>query len=343
MASQSILVYGAGGMGKSTRAVEAAVHVWRTSGKRTRVVNSDGGGTQEAFHGLVKAGIADLWNIDQWEEKSIFHNLTLATKGFWPEDLLVPNSRLLEPVREWRACPTCKGDSGAKGLTMVPKCAACGQTFAAGQLLPVQREAINGMEKVGLYVFEGMTSFGENLLQRLKKIDASGGNSISDGEFKIAGSGQQHYLMAQKAIAEYVTNARNLPVELVVWTALEIRSDDDGKPLYGPQGPGKKLTSLCIPWFTSVIHLDGFAKRVAGSIAKDANGVEILERKMYLAPHFASDNPSQRFAAKTSAPYGGGMPTVLDPDMSLFFKELEKAKEKAQENLLKGNEKAKEG
>jgi len=322
-------------MGKSTLATQAAVHVWKTQGLRTRVVNADGGGTREAFSGLIEAGIADVWDIDTWDERSIFEHLALATKGFWPEDLATPNSHLLAPTRDWRECPTCKKDSGGKSLTMPPKCESCGIAFAAGQLLPVRRDKINGMDKVGLVVFEGMTSFGELLLQRLKKIDSGGGNVLNDNGYKIAQGGQNHYLLAQRAISEAVTNVRQIPVDLVLWTALEIRADDDGKPLYGPQGPGKKLTALCIPWFTSVLHLDGVAKRATGgTLVKDSAGMEILERKLFLAPHFPQDAPTQRFAAKTSAPFGGDMPLVIEPSMHVFFAELEKAKLKAKTKLL---------
>jgi len=325
-------------MGKTTMAVQAATHVWKTLGKKTRVVNADGGGTREGFSGLIEEGIASVWDVDTWDDRSIFENIELATKGYWPEDPATPNSRLLEPTRDWRECPTCLKDSGGKSLTMPPKCASCGVAFAAGQLLPVRRELTNGMQDIGLVVFEGMTSFGERFLDRLKKIDSGGGNSINDplGQYKISNSGQAHYLMAQRAISSAVTNVRQIPVDMVLWTALEIRADDDGKPLYGPQGPGKKLTSLCIPWFTAVLHLDGVAQRdpKSGMVVKDKAGMEVLERKLFLAPHFPADSPTSRFAAKCSVPFGGDMPTVIDPDMGLFFSELAKAKARAKAKLL---------
>lgn len=322
-------------MGKTTLAVQTAVHIWKTTGKKTRVVNADGGGTREGFSGLIEENIAEIWDIDTWDERSVFENIELATKGHWPEDTGTPNSILLEPTKDWRQCPTCLKDSGGKSLTMPPKCASCGVVFAAGQLLPVRRELINGLQDIGLVVFEGMTSFGDLFLKRLKKIDPGGGNVINDGSYKIAQGGQSHYHIAQGAISQAVTNIRQIPVDLVLWTALEIRSDDDGKPLYGPQGPGKKLTALCIPWFTAVLHLDGVAKRApGGTLLKDAAGMEILERKLFLAPHFPSDSPTSRFAAKCSVPDGGDMPICIEPNMNVFFAELAKAKAKAKAKLL---------
>lgn len=330
-----LLIYGAGGMGKSTLLASAAAHVWKSTGKRSRVVGADGGGTTTALKILIDEGIVDYWPIDQWDEKSIFFYLDLATKGWWPEDVQTPNSNLVAPTREFKPCPECGKDSGAKGLTMVPKCGSCGYVFASGTTLRLVREPVGSFASIGLLAFEGLTSFGDLLLRRLRKIDATGGRSIQDGDFKISSAGMQHYGDAQNYIAQYVANVRLVPVPLVIWTALEVRSDDDGKPLYGPALPGKKLTSLCIPWFTDVLHLDGLARKDArGMVIKDQNGFEILDRKLYLAPHFPPDSPGNRFAAKTSAPHGGEMPLVIDPDMGLFFGELEKAFDKAKKRML---------
>jgi len=337
---RSILIYAGGGIGKSTRAAEAARWLWKKTGLTTRVVNADGGGTESAFAGLVSKGAAELWDLDTWNEASIFQVLDFASKGWWPEDTKVPNSRLLPPYMEWRQCPKCKEDAGGTGFQSPGKCAACGVAFGAGVLLPVQRKPDLNMEKVGCVVFEGLTAFGELLLRRLRTIDSGGGNSITDKagegkekEFKISSPGMQHYGAAQSYIAQFVSNSRQIGVPLVIWTALELRSDDDGKPLYGPAGPGKKLTATCIPWFTDVLHLDAVAKMVNSKIVKNETGQEILERQLFLAPHFPADVVGYKFAAKTSAPFGGDMPSVIPADMGIFFEELDKAFAKAEAKL----------
>lgn len=336
MTQRSILIYGAGGAGKSSRAAEAAAWVYKQSGLHTRVINADPGGTAVAFQALTEEGIAELWHVDQWDEKSIFSTLDLATKGWWPLDPSIPNSPLQPCVREWKACPFCGLDSGAKGFGMVPKCLACGETYQSGMVLPIRRDPINGMEKVGLVVFEGMTSFGELLLRRLKKVDPEGGNVVTDEGFKIASPGKQHYGSAQSYLAQYIANVRLIPSPLVLWTALEIKSDEDGKPLYGPKGPGKALTAVCIPWFTHVLHLDVLPKKQGGVVVKDANGMETTERKFFLSPHFPPDNPAFKFSAKVSLPHGGEgeMPQVIDADMNVFFTEYEKALARAKAKLL---------
>jgi len=333
---RNILVYGAGGSGKSTRLAEASEYVWKTHGLKTRVVNADGGGTSSAFGHLIEEGIASLWDIDLWDASGIFSTLDFATKGWWPLDLEIPNSQLLPGVREWRKCPGCEGDTGGTSFAMVPKCKACGLTFGQGQILPVRRDKINGAEEVGLWAFEGLTAFGELMLRRLRSIDSGGGLSVKDGDTKISQPGQQHYGMAQSYIAQYVANSRVLPGDVVIWTALELKSDDDGKPLYGPMLPGKKLTAQCIPWFTDVLHLDALAERNKSGVVKDDNGMETLERKLFLMPHFPPDNPGYKFAAKTSVPQGSGMPVVIDAHMETFFTQIKMAELRAQERLKNG-------
>lgn len=336
---RNILVYGAGGVGKSTRLAEAAEWMWDQHQLKTRVVNADGGGTLSAFEHLVDAGIAEVWDIDLWSASGIFSTLDFACKGWWPMDLTIPNSQLLPGVREWRKCPGCEGDTGSTSFSMVKRCKnpGCNLEFGAGQILPVRRDKINGAEDVGLWAFEGLTAFGELMLRRLRSIDSGGGLSVKDGDTKISQPGQQHYGMAQSYIAQYVANSRSLPSDLVMWTALELKSDDDGKPLYGPMLPGKKLTAQCIPWFTDVLHLDALAKRGKSGVEKDDNGMEILERKLFLMPHFPPDNPGYKFAAKTSAPLGAGMPVVIPATMEKFFTELRNAQHRAAERLEEKN------
>lgn len=334
---RNMLLYGSGGIGKSTCLATAAAYVWKAKGKKTRIVNADGGGTSSSLQGLMEEGIVEVWNVDQWDEKSIFLTLDLATKGWWPKDVNTPNSELLPPAQEWKECPFCFKDTGAKGLAAVKVCELCKHELPSGLSLVFHRDPINGLENVGLVGFEGFTSFGDLLMRRLRKVDPSGGRSISDGDFKISAPGQQHYGDAQSYLQSFVANVRLIPVELVIWTALEIKSDDDGKPLYGPKGPGKALTSTCIPWFTDVLHLDAYPKVDAkGASIKNPDGTEALERKLFLAPHYPPDNKIFKFAAKSSAPtFGGGMPLSIEPDMRKFFPLLEEAFKKAKEELLR--------
>ena len=75
-------------------------------------------------------------------------------------------------------------------------------------------------------------------------------------------------------------------------------------------------------------------------MVKDANGMEVVERKLFLSPHYPADNKLFLFKAKTSAPLQGGMPPTLDfpavgNTMERLFGLIAGAKAKAGEELLK--------
>jgi len=217
--------------------------------------------------------------------------------------------------------------------------------LVAGTFCRTRTTYANGFQDVGAVVFEGFTSFGEALLRRLRTINPEGGRVISDKAldgttFNISAPGQQHYGDAQAYLGQFVANTKSIPVERILWTALENRGEEEGKAVFGPKGPGQALTTTCIPWFTDVIHLDGVAKTEKGLVVKDSNGMEIVERKLYLSPHYPPDNKLFMFKAKTSSPLLGGMPSLLDfpatgNTMEKFFTLVEAAKQKAGEEMLK--------
>jgi hypothetical protein len=344
-----VMIYGQGGMGKSTLGAQAAAFVYRTTGKKTLVINTDGGGTANAHAPLVSEGVSRIWNLDQWEEKSLFYYLEKASRGFFPRDETEPNSELVAPYKKWRECPHCGGDVGATGFALPRLCAACEKPLAAGSFCRIRATIEPWFEEVGCVIFEGMTSFGDHIMRRLKTANPEGGRSIEDkgadgSVFKISAPGMQHYGDAQSYLAQYIGNSKTIPVPLVIWTALEARGDDEtqGKNLFGPKGPGKQLTGACIPWFTDVLHLDGVAQLDKnGRLVKDGNGMEILDRKLFTQSHFPQDTQLFKFAAKTSAPLSAKdmVPKVLPfpiegNTIKTFFDALAEAKAAAGKKLL---------
>lgn len=338
--SNVILTYSQGGIGKSTLGAQFAAWVFKTLGKKTRVVNADGGGTVNAHAPLIEKGISEIWNVDLWDEASTFYTLDCASKGWWPSDVNEPNSPLVAPYESWKECPSCKGNIGAKGYNLPKSCAACKAPLAAGTFCRTRLTITPEFDQVGLIIFEGFTAFGDILLRRLRKANSEGGRSIMDEGFKITAAGMQHYGDAQTYISQFVANSKSIPVDLVYWTALENRGEEDGKPIYGPKGPGQALTPMCIPWFSDVIHLDAIPRVERGSSVKDTNGMEIVDRKLFLGPHYPPDNKFYAFKAKTSATLAGSMPTVLDfpakgNTAEAFMKALAAAKAKALEEMMK--------
>jgi hypothetical protein len=328
-----ILVYGAGGVGKSTLAAMLAAHTFKGTGKKTRVVGADGGGTK-AFQALINRGIVEYWPVDQWGEQSIFQVLDLATKGWWPEDPLSSNSPINPPTKEWYQCPLCEGNTGASRASGVAKCNSCKKEIPLGVRPKRITEYIGDFENVGAVVFEGVTAFGLRLLARLRKVDPAGGNTIKDDGFDISNPGLQHFGNAQTYLEQFISNSRQIPVKTVLWTALELRgTDDQNSPVFGPAFPGKKLTTLCVPWFTDVFHIDTESK------GKDDKGNEKTERAIFLTKHFPADTKPYGFVAKSSAPLGGGMPNTIpytaDTNaISTYFSLLDLAYKNSGDKLL---------
>jgi len=315
------LIYATGGAGKSTLIRDLAVHVWQTMGLKTRIVGADGGGNKP-FQVLMKKGILDYWPIDLWD-RDIWTTYDRATKGWWPEDLETPNSKLQPPYASHLVCPFCK----TRGA-LVNMCPACKKAIPAGTTTKVELEPLNGFEKVGAYGFESIAAFGFNIMARLRTIEKKSDLMTVDDpdapDARIAQSAQHHYGIAQAKVQEWVGNTRRLPVWAVAWSTLELRGGDDGygKPVYGPALPGKKLTALCTPWFTDVLHLE-----LEPEEKKDPDGMQIVNRVMYLADHYPPDTKPYGFKAKTSVP---GMPTrILAPagtnNMATYFDEVAKA------------------
>lgn len=323
-----LLAYASGGAGKSTLLAHLAAYVWKKYGKKTRIVGADGGGTKP-FQILIEKGIVEYWPIDLWD-KDIWTTFDLATKGWWPTDLKVPNSKLLPPYKEHWLCPFCH-----KRTKGVGACDACRKTIPAGMLAEKELEPQNGFENVGAYGFESIAAWSFLIMDRLRvvaKAEDSFAIKDDDSTTLIKQSAQNHYGIAQNYIQKWVGNTRRLPVWAVMWTTLELRGGDDGygKPVYGPALPGKKLTALCTPWFTDVIHLELEPEE------KASDGTQKVNRVLYLADHFPPDTKPFGFKAKTSVP---GMPTRLPAPshgntMSLYFDEVAKAYAKQEAELL---------
>lgn len=325
-----ILLYGAGGAGKSTWCCHQGAYIWKTTGKKTRIVGMDGGG-YKPYIPLLSAGAASYLAVEKWDERNLFTTLERLSKGYWPEDVDEPNSELLPPTSVARLCPLCEAEIPTKDM---PKaCPSCKKVFPPGMKIKRKVSLQNGAEDVGLVVFEGATAFGMHLMKALKVAEPEGGMVVKlDDGGKVSQSGQHHYGIGQSYLADFINNSRHIPTNYVTWTALEFRGDDGyGKPTYGPAFPGKKMTSQAIPWFTDVIHLE-----LEADASRTAAGVEILRRRLFMAKHFPSDTKPYGFEAKTSVTT---MPPVLDwvegkNGAEIFFTEQKKALDRATKALL---------
>jgi hypothetical protein len=308
---KSIALYGGWGMGKTSLLAGLAKYLWTKKGLKTLLYTSDTGGAGP-FDPAVAAGAAEVIYTDAYAD-SQFNMMDLVCRGFKPPAVGAP-------LKEW-----VKVDFKASGIAAM--------------------------------MIEGLTSWGQGILDWAAKehgagrqvgvMDKDGKLNFKDGDTVYGLSNQGHIYIAQLEIAKKVAQAKRLlssPTgpELIVWTALETKVElkkdanigFENKPYaYGPQLPGQAATAKCGSWFTDVLHLDLInQKKVMGS-----DKVEVItgDRRLFLQPHYAAQDPTPYYA-KTSVNPDGKMPASCEPSFQVFLEELEKANQRASAGWDKG-------
>lgn len=116
------------------------------------------------------------------------------------------------------------------------------------------------LSNIDTIVYEGMTAFGDILMQDAAKQAAEGRNlggqppafRYSEGDVKWASNSPAHFGNVQSVITQAVQNSLNVLKCNVGWTASARRANDADSPtnpILGPQVAGKALTSDVPRWF----------------------------------------------------------------------------------------------
>lgn len=141
---------------------------------------------------------------------------------------------------------------------------------AKGNVRDNKGKWVPGLDKsIGMYVFESMTAFGDELMSWMatksgEGVSIGGGSNTSfiasgdDQVVKISGSNMAHYGVAQARITKEVWQSQKLEAEYIVWTASVAKDEDStttGKVL-GPLVCGKALTAEIPRWFNLTFRMD---------------------------------------------------------------------------------------
>lgn len=138
-------------------------------------------------------------------------------------------------------------------------------------------------EIYGFGAFEGLTSFGDMILDNLSGTKASLSQDPSytwtqDG-IDFSGENQSYYGFMQKELQRKVALSHLLRYEKVLWTAQESKGEEKGGGIvYGPMIGGKKATGKAAGWFLNVFHMDVIQK---GDIVIDP----VTKQKMMEVDH----------------------------------------------------------
>lgn len=324
---------------------DMALWIKKNTGKNTRIITSDGGGVEPLKPG-IELGFIEALDVSNWANP--FAAFKFLSEGWWPVDPTVVNSPLKPGFKDYKLCPFCSKDCGAGMLVSVAQCRECKKPIPPGSLMKPVREPINGMENVGGYGFEGLTSWGERLqFSQADKVAVgeSGASAGSAGSEKggstlrfqdgsgpdgapvwVAGNAQPHYGASVDYLARFVRNTDQLP-GWKVWTALERKGKDEetGKAIMGPALPGRAGTDRCIPWFNSVLHLVNEEVRPG-----------VFERVLYCNTHIMKELPGVPWKAKLSVTPTKSTPSTIKPaTFHEFIRVLDQSKELAKQETMK--------
>ncbi len=254
------LLWGTSGSAKTSLLNTFALGLHEATGKRVRLYTAESAQIGP-LRPAIAAGIVDVWPIDNAEFP--FERIHDATQGAWPEDPDDPKARPqpLWHTRHIGKCSHCNKvsyDSETAPKVPINTCIGCKQPITVRVVRALNEK--NGWEakKIGAVFYEGMTAFGELMMDNMSMRSARGekmGEDVAvrfrDGALDIAGSSRSSFGIAQRQVKNTVQEARALPTPYALWTATKEQGEDDFKRVMicGPKLPGSAATPDVPRWF----------------------------------------------------------------------------------------------
>jgi hypothetical protein len=239
------LVYGESGTGKTSLIGSYARYIYEVTarkygtGMRTRLITMDGGGW-DPINPEIEAGIIEV--LPLINNTHILTTMDALSQGFWPD---------LSKV-------------ALEGGYLAPE--------ALPKLTEWQRPANMDFKAIGVgaYAIEGLTSFSYAIKRQLEKKGPPMGEKASyayteataDGTpgSKYFGSNRAYYGFIQGRALDILPKFASLPVERVLWTALESIGEEDGQTIIGPKTAGKAITADVPAFVGQCLHLESYVK-----------------------------------------------------------------------------------
>lgn len=209
----------------------------------------------------------------------------------------------------------------------------------------------NGIENVGVHVFEGAATLASYLMSTIKgglaQLAAEGHKLGQDTPFQIpqgdkdgktgdqfqnfGGNPIAHYGIAQRHVVDFVQRSRSLS-PYVIWTTHEYVNDPEKDTLnkeqiVGPEVAGKRLVASFQKMFGNTLHFQTIAKRGSDTdsfTGRKVNDLE-LDYRIWTRDHFSPDgNTMIRYRALTR---NGSKMNDYYPSILAFYDDLgEKSK-----------------
>lgn len=297
------MIYGDTGSTKTSRLGDAIEYYTKRTGKPAQGVFTDTGG-YESIAGLVDEGRLIPYLLTFERGDTLIEDLDKLSKGWWPADPHDPKSKLVYGK-----------------LDNVCLRVFDGVTTQCQMMLTFHETAVK-------YV-----STSDSIIATTVRVPEMPKDSfVRSGDYVRRFTGRSDYGGVQGRIKEFIRNSAMLPVP-AIWTALETKgSDEQKKPIYGPDFIGQALTGICGPWFGNLLHLDLLA--TAGEESVGGKSIKIIRAEPFLftRPHIDPDDPSKiPYGAKARADkrLWQKVPAVMEPRLDKFYELLDRLAEEA--------------
>lgn len=310
----TIMLYSDSGDTKTTQAYFLIKSIYKRTGKKFRIILSDGGGISPFTDSGMVGTAVDVMNFSSRER--VLADLRKLSLGYWPRW-----------VKDNKAYPNYI-EGSQEYFTREPVCMTTPEEW----------------KQIGGYLIEGMTSTGEVLKAHCANQDANnkigfkGSFNYEEEGFVFGGVDKGHYNIIQKEVYDrHLKGFCNLPMEWLIWTALTGKGEDrERTTIFGPQLVGNAMTYQIPSWFHHCFHISkeryidvpsklnghkGTGQETEGLViwfTKHTNGQEGV-------PYLAKTRILPELIPKLMeyCPYGF-LPVTYTYGLDLFFKLLEK-------------------
>jgi hypothetical protein len=283
--TNTTMICGDTGTGKSALLATAAEWGWKNHRKVSLLYSSDGGGFPTKLDALIRAGIIRVWKIRTRGEA--FETCSRACQGQWPTEFLdpltgetAPGVPLAAPIKSTYTLICCYCDkpvakrSSKRAFQNAIKCPECQKqvNLQTGSIQDVS-ERPPFFKDVGLVMYDGLTSMQDWIMEDMADKTGRGelrgegsalGGKVVSGDMVFGGSNRSHYGFAQVRAAQWIQDATNIPGLVLgpFFTARQQRATDSNTNLriYGPAIAGQAKTADVPAWVAnclgSMIHID---------------------------------------------------------------------------------------
>jgi hypothetical protein len=298
MSARIDVLWGQSGTGKSEAIAAMMRAIYESDGLKSRVIIGDGSKATYKDRGLIDAGVTEVcdFSIRPWPTTT----LARLCEGWWPEDVLDPESKLLPPTL-----------AGLKALGV----------FAV-EGLSVGAQYIMGDIKGGLAEQAGRgIKIGQDSPVRLEDAirDDKTGKIIDGGGMQFGGNSVAHYGFVQRRMLANVERTKVFP-NLVYWTAHEKATTDkvSGEKIVGPEVAGEAMTANIPRHFNNCLHFVTAARKKEKVKDKhtEASVTDLeTEYRIYTRDHFHPEGTVfVKYKAVTRGVNAKEMPDYLTAD-----------------------------